>query len=111
MSKPKNNDGLYCPFWQRPTAKVCDTCTFYTKMRRTTRDGVAEEWKCAINGALEAQTLALHKLDAITRSNDGARNAFVDFKQSMLRLISMLYQLRPHAREPLQIEDKSDGKG
>lgn len=111
MSKPRNNDGFYCPFWKKPTAKVCDTCTFYTQMKRTTPEGQQIEWRCAINGALEAHTMSLRKLDAVVKSNDHARNAFVDFKQSMLRLISMLYQLRPHAREPLQLEDKSDGKG
>lgn len=113
MSKPVNKNGMWCPLWRAKTEKSCHTCQFWSPLRRIRRGEETVEYECAIVAQLELQSITVVRLDEMTKANHESRNAFIDFKKSILKLVSMLYTLRPHAEQitARSIEDKSDGKG
>jgi hypothetical protein len=106
MSKPINERGGVCPLHNKYTNKVCHTCEWYVPVRRTKGPSTHIEYACSIPVFAELQSFGLARMDEVVKSNNEARNAFLDFKASILKLVTMLFNLRPHADVPLIMEDK-----
>lgn len=66
--KPPATDGMYCPLWRKPTAKVCHTCALWVPIQGThpQTGEPCNSWYCSFNAAV------LTSIDAARASREGA---------------------------------------
>lgn len=102
QNKPINDDGMVCPFLNRYTAKACHNCALWMPLNRIKGGQPTVEWHCAIRANVEFANLIAIKTDEQIKATQQTRNAFLDFKDSLLRLFQLLVGKRT---QPTVIEN------